>query len=388
MSQPGSITQPGSAESDGQVARTGREPGATEYPGRRRGGLIGATVLSAVAVAAGAAWLTGVLPGFYTEPGNAMLADVAGSAVATVVHTVVALLGVAAGLLGLTGVLHGRGIALVGITQVAVFGFGMGSMGTLAVLGYLVAFCVPVVIVVLLVQVIRKYPRARWAVGAPALVAVVLAGVFAGPAIFDALVKSATALAEDGGAVGPVLLLLAVATTWAAVVARAARGGAERITTWVLRHRTALTIVAATGPLPYALMRLTWFTPWPILAPGSIDMSTRAWGLLLSGGAWIGVALTIGLIRQWGEVFPRWVPGLAGRPVPVAAAAVPGGFVAGALIFAAVPMLVAFGQGGPSEFLLGAIAFPCWYWGPALALAVWGYVAHRSQRPAADRARA
>ncbi|MGW0191511.1 hypothetical protein ACWDV7_38150 [Streptomyces sp. NPDC003362] len=31
----------------------------------------------------------------------------------------------------------------------------------------------------------------------------------------------------------------------------------------------------------------------------------------------VGLAfLTVGLVRSWGEVFPRWVPGLAGRPVP------------------------------------------------------------------------
>lgn len=32
----------------------------------------------------------------------------------------------------------------------------------------------------------------------------------------------------------------------------------------------------------------------------------------------LGLALlTLGLIRPWGEVFPRWFPGVGGRPVPV-----------------------------------------------------------------------
>lgn len=34
-------------------------------------------------------------------------------------------------------------------------------------------------------------------------------------------------------------------------------------------------------------------------------------------------ALTLGLVQRWGEVVPRWVPGIGGRRVPVAAAVVP-----------------------------------------------------------------
>jgi hypothetical protein len=178
------------------------------------------------------------------------------------------------------------------------------------------------------------------------------------------------------------LLLIATGFTWATAAAQAVAGtaAAERATAWVLRHRTALTVVAACGPLPYALARLTWLTPWPALAPdpAALDVATRVWGVVLSSGAWLGVVLTIGLLRQWGEVFPRWVPGVAGRPVPVAAAAVPGGVIAAVLTFSAVPMLhLAATTGGVGQFMLFAIVFPCWVWGPALALAVWGYVAHR-----------
>ncbi|WP_051325312.1 hypothetical protein [Glycomyces tenuis] len=37
----------------------------------------------------------------------------------------------------------------------------------------------------------------------------------------------------------------------------------------------------------------------------------------------LGLALlTIGLIRPWGEVFPRWIPGLGGRRVPITGAVV------------------------------------------------------------------
>jgi hypothetical protein len=95
----------------------------------------------------------------------------------------------------------------------------------------------------------------------------------------------------------------------------------------VVRHRRRLTIVAALGPVPYALARATWLTPWPQFGGPVEDMppEVRLWGLLLGGAAALGAVLTIGLIRPWGEVFPRWMPGLAGRPVPIRAAAVSGG---------------------------------------------------------------
>ncbi|MBE1874345.1 hypothetical protein [Myceligenerans pegani] len=340
--------------------------------------LLTATVLSGIAAVIGGGWLAGILPGFYTETGHALFADGAGAAAATVLHTVTALLGVAAGIAGLAGALKGRSLVVTGAVQTAVFGLVMGSMGSLSLVGYLLAFAMPVVIVVLVAQVIRKYPRLRWFVGGPALVAVVIALVLAGPAIIDALVKTAGAMAADAASIGVMLLLLATATVWAAAAVRALPSdGSGRATAWVLRHRRAITVVAATGPLPYALVRLTWLTPWPAIAPEGIDMEGRIWGLLLSSGAWLGFALTLGLILPWGEVFPRWVPGLAGRPVPIAAAAVPGGFVAATLVFTAVPMLVTFGEQGLLPLLLGAITIPCWYWGPALGLAVWGYVAHR-----------
>jgi hypothetical protein len=41
-----------------------------------------------------------------------------------------------------------------------------------------------------------------------------------------------------------------------------------------------------------------------------------------------GAILTLGLIQRWGEVFPRWVPFLAGRRVPPALAIVPAAVVA------------------------------------------------------------
>src|SRR5699024_7526229 len=101
------------------------------------------------------------------------------------------------------------------------------------------------------------------------------------------------------------------------------------------------------------------------------------WGLMLSTGAWAGFILTIGLIRPWGEFFPRWMPRLAGRPVPVWCAAGPGAVVAAILLVSAVPMIRMYADQGLIDAVVAALIFPLWVWGPALALAVWGYVLHR-----------
>src|SRR5699024_2546504 len=109
-------------------------------------------------------------------------------------------------------------------------------------------------------------------------------------------------------------LLVAVGAAWAGVVVLTLRSSSGdhrplvcRRQAWGLRHRRRLTLIAACGPLPYARSRLTWLTPWPLLA-GSVAEAhppLRLWRLPSSGGAWLGVLLTLGLIRPWGEVFPR-----------------------------------------------------------------------------------
>lgn len=351
--------------------------------------LLGATLASAVAAVLGLGWL--LLPGsghFYSDPANAWLVSLAGTTTATVVHTVAALLGVAVGLSALARALPRPVVTVAGVLELLCFGVLLQSMGTLSVAGYLVAVAMPVVLVVVLVQVVRRYPVARWVVGLPALAALVTGAVLARGTLVTLAVTIGSAMAVQSARLLVVLLLLLTGAAWAATLAATAAGTrrAARATDWVVRHRTAITVAAACGPLPYALLRLTWLLPpgslAPALAPEGLDLGTRIWGLLLSSGAWLGFVLTLGLIRPWGEVFPRWVPRLAGREVPVAAAAVPGGLVAAVLCFTAVPMLVAVPEGSVAGAAHLAVVFPCWFWGPALALAVWGYVGHRHARAA------
>lgn len=144
-----------------------------------------------------------------------------------------------------------------------------------------------------------------------------------------------------------------------------------------------VTVGAALCPLPYALLRLTWLTPWPIGFDADELASTpgiRLFGLGLGMAAVAGSVLTLGLIQRWGEVWPRWVPRLAGRRVPVAAAVVPGLVVAVLLAVAGHSLtqqtvLAILDGDSSSAWLLLALPFPLW--APLLALATVAYYLRR-----------
>ncbi len=136
-------------------------------------------------------------------------------------------------------------------------------------------------------------------------------------------------------------------------------------------------IVAAVCAMPYGLVRLTWLTPWVSGGDAAELAATpemRLHGLLLGLAALAGALLTTGLVARWGEVWPRWMPVVRGRRVPLAAAVVPGTLVAALFTVSAVPMALMSIQKGA---LWGLLVFPFPVWGPALGLAVLGYVLRR-----------
>jgi len=291
----------------------------------------------------------------------------------------VSLLGVGAALTALSRRLPRPALLTVAAAQVLVAGVGMGSMSTLSTAGYLLALAMPAVVGLLVVQVIRRYPRLRVPVAGIVVIALAAGALFLGEALLDLAGYLLPTFVAEIPMISTTLLLVAGGALWAALAATALRsdGSAARLAARVTRHRVPLTLVAAACPLPYALIRLSWLTPWPLMAPDGLELSTRLWGLALSSGSWLAVVLTLGLILPWGERFPRWMPVVAGREVPIAAAVVPGGAVAALFTFAAVPMLVGAEMMTTADRLLFAVTFPCWLWGPALALAVRGYIGHR-----------
>ncbi len=62
--------------------------------------------------------------------------------------------------------------------------------------------------------------------------------------------------------------------------------------------------------------------------------------LFLANVALVGALLMLGLVQRWGEVFPRWMIGLAGRRVPIALAVVPASIVSVLLIVGGIAILV------------------------------------------------
>lgn len=294
------------------------------------------------------------------------------------------------GLLGLVALAAGRPTTARTAAALQIVGYllAAGTWSLIALLGYLLAAAVPLGLLVLAVLVCRRHPMARWLV-LLGLAAVTswgwLTGVLAPANVLATYGRVVPAVLDRAGEQLLLLwltagVLVGVRMLAAASVDLPVRAACED---WLLRHQRALTLVAAAGPLPYVLVRATWATPWPVGAPVDLDPSIRFWGLLLGAAGMVGSVLTVGLVRPWGTVAPRWLPVAAGRSVPVAAAVVPASVVTVALVVGAVPMVVSaftdFADLPAWERAVFLLMFPFWLWGPALGLATWAYALRRRQ---------
>lgn len=282
----------------------------------------------------------------------------------------------------------GRRTVLAGAAaQAAFFAFIMADASIVSSLGYIVALAAPIGFAALLVLVSRAW-RPVGVVIAVLVPALAAAGIATG------------VLADLGGTVTTYLGNVAdgfrtfgprIAWSWG--MASGAAGWAWAVFRSLPHHSSIhpvrrwgriVTLVAALSLVPYGSLRLTWLTPWPLGGNDSfvmhdLDPSIRLQGLLFAGACAVGVILTLGLISRWGEIFPRWVPVLGGRPVPVKLAVIPGGFVAAVITISAPGMLVApFQSGGLGRALLWLVVFPFPVWGPALGAAVLAYWLRRS----------
>jgi hypothetical protein len=145
--------------------------------------------------------------------------------------------------------------------------------------------------------------------------------------------------------------------------------------------------VAAVIPLLYAVTRLAWLAGIPLGISEAflheLWESGAVWaGAGLGAFAVVGAVLTLGLVRRWGEVFPRWLPGLAGRRVPVMLAVVPASLVAVMVTSASLGLLTSgrfialIGTGG-----LAVAPMLLWpLWGVALGAATLAYYLRRRGR--------
>ncbi len=156
---------------------------------------------------------------------------------------------------------------------------------------------------------------------------------------------------------------------------------------WAVRLAHVLPLLV----LPTALWRLAWVFEQPIgwdpvlFAESTDDPHEK---LYLFGVTVLSEALallSLGLVRSWGEVLPRWVPLLGGRRIPPLAAVVPAALGATALILIWTPLpvmfLVAPQSGAPDgngwELLMAACYLPLMAWGPFLAAIAWAYYRRR-----------
>ena len=140
--------------------------------------------------------------------------------------------------------------------------------------------------------------------------------------------------------------------------------------------------VAMVAPVFYALTRYAWALGFPLGMSEAYLRSGQAsgtWigGLFLANFGLVGAALMLGLVQRWGEVFPRWMIGLAGRRVPLALAVVPASIVSVLLIVGGIGIWSGLAQlvtglaaaGSEGIGLVGEIIFQV---GPTLLFPVWG----------------
>jgi hypothetical protein len=149
--------------------------------------------------------------------------------------------------------------------------------------------------------------------------------------------------------------------------------------------------VAVAVPVFYAATRWCWALDIPLgVSRAGLHAEARdspgIWlvGAMLATMAVGGALLTVGLVRPWGEVYPRWIPFLRGRRVRPRTAIVPASLVA-VLVTAAGLMYVRWlvlGRfrltGDTWGLFVPELLWPLW--GAALAVATLAYHLRRRGR--------
>ncbi|RAO52769.1 hypothetical protein LUPAC06_05630 [Micromonospora saelicesensis] len=148
--------------------------------------------------------------------------------------------------------------------------------------------------------------------------------------------------------------------------------------------------IAAVIPFTYALTRFAWAAGIPLGISreflAEMQDSGLVWaGFGLAAFATVGAILTLGLVQRWGERFPRWMIGVAGRRVPVKLAVVPATLVAISVTAASLGLLSnpKFWELTGGLSITGAPMLLWPVWGVALGVATYAY--HLRRRGACRR---
>ncbi|RKR90400.1 hypothetical protein BDK92_4772 [Micromonospora pisi] len=145
---------------------------------------------------------------------------------------------------------------------------------------------------------------------------------------------------------------------------------------------------AAVIPVLYAVTRFAWVFDIQIGLTAEELRELRDEGAVWAGAglaafAVLGAVLTVGLIRPWGERFPRWMIGIAGRRVPVMLAVVPATLVAALVTSAGIGLFsVPDFWTMIADLNLAVAPALLWpLWGAALGAAALAYYLRRRQPP-------
>lgn len=352
---------------------------------------------SALAAVAGALWLA--VPGSYPEQlrQREMHGSLVGLLDPTLVSTLLLTLGgfgVLAAILARRRASRSRSVAAVAVGYAVVFGLLTTDLSLLVAMGYSTAIFGPPVLFGLLVAASVRRPRLRGVVGAiVAAGALLVAASGAGPdAAADFASGMAGGLARSGTGMLLVVASFVGGALWLLVGLRAAglrRGAGPSGTTYPVDSGPRrdwgwwVTVLAAAGPLPYALLRMTWLTPWPVwMSAAELEAhpEMRIFGLSLGFAAIGGSVLTAGLVMRWGSVYPRWIPTLGGRPVSPTWPTVLAVVVGAAITVAGrstVQMLLQDSE-APLASLEVLVIMPFPVWGPLLVAAALAYYRRRT----------
>jgi hypothetical protein len=174
------------------------------------------------------------------------------------------------------------------------------------------------------------------------------------------------------------LILIAGGVLWAGTAVAFAgrtRGEDRARSNWTTPDAAArwgrwAVAVAAIVPLFYAITRYAWALGISLGISEEFLREVQTTGLWIAGAglatvAVCGALLTLGLVQRWGEVFPRWLPGVGGKRVPPALAIVPAMLVALVVTSAGLSFI--------RLFLAGVIPDEGWATiAPELLWPVWG----------------
>lgn len=279
-------------------------------------------------------------------------------------------------------------LAAAGLMCGAITALGFVGFNGIVLAGYVLAMTAPVGVVAAAAVFAVRRPKA----GGATLLGVAALAAFAivGPAPVGAFYgRAVEGIVDQGVVIAAALMWILFAGTWLLCGALLLARDGGPVGRFAHRRRVPITILAACCAVPYVVARASWLTPWPLFggdAVASGGAPVLVTGLMLAGAMLLGGILTLGLILPWGAAFPRWVPRVGGRPIPVALAVVPATTVA-ALFTAggAESLITAVARGSDPGELLLALVLPFWLWGPLLALATWGYAQHRAAERAAAR---